>query len=293
MADRNETTTFNCRFLGDEYFSILHRKFIQAFSDYSRPFELDEERFRNHILLNAVDLKRSVGCFRGDEMIGFSLNGFGVWEGKQTVYDAGTGVIPEERRRGVSDAMFDLMIPHFKSSGAEQFLLEVITTNDPAVNLYKKLGFEIRRELLLLEAPGRLRIGSEPNTEISVRRIPAADLPAYARFWEGTPSWQNSNEAVKRSERMKTILGAFIDDRCVGYIAFSSGLGRVAQLVVDKNCRNRGIGNRLLLEMQADLGEGYKMQVLNIDNAVTTAVQFLVSRGFERALTQYEMIMPL
>lgn len=293
MDDRNETTRFSCRFLGDEYFSILHRKFIQAFSDYSLPFELNEERFRNHILLNAVDLNRSVGCFRGDEMIGFSLNGFGPWEGKHTAYDAGTGVIPEERRRGVSDAMFDLMIPVFKGQGAEQFLLEVITTNEPAVNLYKKLGFEVQRELLLLEAPGRLKIDSKPNMDIGVRRIAAADLPSFAEFWDGMPSWQNSNEAIARSERMKTILGAFIDDRCVGYIAFSSRLGRVAQFVVDKNCRNRGIGNRLLLEMQSDLGEGCKMQVLNIDKAVTETVQFLMSRGFEKALTQYEMIKPL
>jgi ribosomal protein S18 acetylase RimI-like enzyme len=189
--------------------------------------------------------------------------------------------------------MFDLMIPHFKSSGAEQFLLEVITTNDPAINLYKKLGFEIQRELLLLEAPGRLKIGREPNMDIQVRRIPAADLPLYYDLWEGTPSWQNSNEAIARSERMKTILGAFIDDRCVGYIAFTTGLGRIAQLVVDRNCRNRGIGNRLLLEMQSDLSESCKMQVLNIDNAVTEAVQFLMRRGFERELSQYEMMKPL
>jgi len=293
MDERNETTTFDCRFLGDEYFSVLHRKFIQAFSDYSRPFELNEERFKNHILLNAVDLERSVGCFRRDEIIGFSLNGFGLWEGKETVYDAGTGVIPEERRRGVSDAMFDLMIPALKNDSAEQFLLEVITTNDPAVSLYKKLGFNIQRELLLLEAPGKLHLGGQPNMDIQVRRIAAVDLPLYEEFWEGTPSWQNSNEALERSERMKTILGAFIDDRCVGYIAFSSGLGRIAQFVVDKNYRSRGIGNRLLLEMQNDLGGGCRMQVLNIDSAVTETVQYLMSRGFEKALAQYEMIMPL
>lgn len=293
MYDRNETSAFECRFLSEDHFSSLHQKFVEAFSDYSRPFEFNERQFRNHIVLNAVDLTRSVGCYRGDELIGFSLNGFGRWEGKSTVYDAGTAVIPSHRRLGASETMFEMMVPVFRDSGAEQFLLEVITTNEPAVNLYKKLGFEVLRELLLLEAPGQLKIGREPNMDITVRGITAADLPLFAHFWDGAPSWQNSNEAIQRSEQIKKILGAFIGERCVGYIVFSSGLGRVAQFVVDKNHRNRGIGNRLLMAMQDDLAEGCKMQVLNIDSAVADTVKFLMSRGFERVLSQFEMIKPL
>ena len=107
MHDRNETSAFDCRFLSEDHFSSLHQKFVEAFSDYSRPFEFNERQFRNHIVLNAVDLSRSVGCFRGDELIGFSLNGFGRWEGKSTVYDAGTAVIPSQRRLGASEAMFE------------------------------------------------------------------------------------------------------------------------------------------------------------------------------------------
>lgn len=290
MHDRNKTSAFECRFLSEDHFSGLHQKFVEAFSDYSRPFEFNERQFRNHIVLNAVDLSRSVGCFRGDELIGFSLNGFGSWKGRSTVYDAGTAVIPSQRRLGASEAMFEMMMPVFGDNGVEQFLLEVITTNEPAVNLYKKLGFKIKRELLLLEAPGKLEIDREPNMDITVRPIGAADLPSFSGFWDGMPSWQNSNEAIQRSEQIKKIRGGFIDEKCVGYIVFSSGLGRVAQFVVDKNYRNRGIGNRLLTEMQNDLAEGCNMQVLNIDNAVKDCVQFLMNRGFERVLSQYEMI---
>ena len=293
MHGINETSGFNCRFLSEEYFSILLEKFIEAFADYERPFEFDEDRFRNHIVLNAIDLNRSVGCFRGDELVGFSLNGFGMWNGKPTVYDAGTGVVPRERRSGASKAMFDLMIPTLKAAGAEQILLEVITTNKPAVNLYTKLGFEIQRELLLLEAPGKLKIGDEPNMNIVVRRIAAKELSSFSGFWDGTPSWQNSNEAIVRSERMKTIFGAFLGERCVGYLVFSSGLGRVAQFVVDKDYRRHGVGERLLMAMQDDTKEGCKMQVLNIDSAVPETVQFLLSRGFEKTLSQFEMIKPL
>jgi len=33
-------------------------------------------------------------CFDGKKPVGLSLNGFGDWEGKPTIYDAGTAVLP-------------------------------------------------------------------------------------------------------------------------------------------------------------------------------------------------------
>lgn len=289
----NETPSFEYRFLDDSYFDVLLEKFIEAFSDYARPPELDTAKFRNHINLNAVDLNRSVGCFEGGKLIGFSFNGFGNWNGKPTVYDAGTGVIPDKRRRGASEGMFAFMVPQFKAAGSRQYLLEVITHNDPAVNLYKKLGFRIERELSLLEAPSKLSANTFPNREIDVRPIIATDLGSVAVFRDCDPSWQNSDEAVIRSEQLKTMLGAFIDDRCVGYIIFSTGLGRVAQFAVAKDFRGRGIGSRLLVEMETVTDENAQMQVINIDNSLTEAVRYLENRGFQTVLTQYEMTLDL
>jgi ribosomal protein S18 acetylase RimI-like enzyme len=293
MNHRNETHAFECRFLDESYFEILLSKFSAAFSDYALPFELDLVRFRNHINLNAIDLNRSVGCFGGGELIGFSLNGFGLWKGKETVYDAGTGVIPSRRRRGASEAMFDFMIPIFKEARAEQILLEVITHNTPAVSLYKKLGFEISRELMFMEAPAALHEGTQPNTEIEIRPMTAAEIVPLSILWHAEPSWQNSNEAVARSESIKTILGAFIDRQCAGYIVYSKGLGRIAQFVVDTRYRDKGIGSRLLAEMEKELIPGSKMQVINLDTSLTDTIQFFKNRGFQPVLSQYEMIKPL
>src|SRR3954465_15305693 len=134
MDDVNEIMSGHCRFLDESYFQRLYEAFIDAFSDYVVPFALTETQFRNHIRLNGADLDRTVGYVRHDRLIGFSLNGFGDWHGRSTVYDAGTGVLPAHRRQGVSKAMFDLMLPRFKQDGIEQFLLEVVTTNTGAVD---------------------------------------------------------------------------------------------------------------------------------------------------------------
>lgn len=289
----NETHSFECRFLDESFFELLLAKFIEAFSDYALPFELDPKKFRNHINLNAIELSRSVGCFDGDELIGFSLNGFGRWKGKETVYDAGTGVVPHHRRRGASEAMFNFMMPIFRKAGAEQFLLEVITDNTRAVMLYKKLGFGIERELIFMEAPAALHEDTRPNAEIEIRPMTADETVPLSVLWGAEPSWQNSNEAIARSEPLKTILGAFMRGECAGYIVFSKGLGRIAQFVVDTRFRDKGIGSRLLTEMEKELVPDSKMQVINLDARLTDTVRFFKNRGFRHVVSQYEMIKPL
>lgn len=292
MPERNETAPLNCRFLSDDHFAILHEKFLEAFSDYALPFQLTEAQFRNHIVLNAVDLDSSVGCFDGDQLVGLTLNGFGMWNAISTVYDAGTGVVPHYRRRGISEAMFDTMLPVFKERGYEQCLLEVITTNDPAVSLYKKLGFQTVRELLLLQLDEPFKVGHS-RSDVEVRELSNLDTKLFGTFWDGRPSWQNSNDAVSRSMKVRKILGAFIEGRCVGYVTYSAGFGRISQFAVDRNFRRQGIGTRLLLEMSSDTPETNKLQVINIDSSITEAVDFFRNRGFKKVLGQYEMIKTL
>lgn len=293
MDSRNETSLRSYRFLNETYFSRLYDAFIEAFSDYVIPFALTEAQFRNHIVLNAVDLDRTIGCVEGEKLIGFSLNGFGEWRGRSTVYDAGTGVIPDFRRQGVSEAMFDLMLPIFKDDGVEQCLLEVVTTNTGAIKLYEKLGFQTARELALLECKGKLDSSGGKSSDAEIHDIAEPDWSFMRSFWDGGPSWQNTVEAVVRSTKMKRILGAFLDGRCVGYIVFSAKFGRVAQLAVDKNYRRQRVGTALMRALQADTAEGQSPQVINIDKSLTGAMGFFRSLGFAELLSQYEMIKPM
>ncbi len=282
-----------CRFLSKKDSDTVHAKLLQAFADYYIPFELTDRQFKNHLLMNAVDLERSVGCFDGDEMVGFSLNGFGDWNDIPTVYDAGTGVIPSYRRRGVSQAMFKMMMPELGSQGIEQFLLEVIVQNKPAVSLYRKLGFSIQRELLLMENAAEIMPSAKKAVGIQIAEMPFPEADLFSTFWDGQPSWQNSSEAVERSIKNKRLLGAFVAGKCVGYIAFSAGRGQVAQIGVNREFRRRGIGTRLLEEMRAETPKKHKLQVINLDTAITYAVRFFQKRGFTTRLAQYEMLAEL
>lgn len=293
METGNETASRNCRFLSSGDFDALYATFTAAFSDYVYPFALTAAQFQNHINLNGVDLERTVGCFESERLVGFSLNGFGKWHDVETVYDAGTGVIPEMRRKGVAEAMFDMMMPRFQSEGIAQFLLEVITTNPGAIRLYEKLRFRPVRELALLQRDGEVKAAVSGPKGLTIDEITEPDWLLLQTFWDGEPSWQNSIDSIRRSMKLKRIFGAFVDQRCVGYIVFSSKFGRVSQIAVDKAYRDRGIGTGLLRRLQTETASGYSLQIINVDKSLERVVRFFRSRGFYERLAQHEMVLTL
>lgn len=293
MDRRNENPPIECRYLKKDDFSAIHQTFQEAFSDYLITFQLTPLQLERHILLNAVDLERSVGCFDGDRMVGFTMNGFGYWNDRSTIYDAGTGVVPDFRRRGLSRAMFDLIFPLCERLSIEQCLLEVITQNDKALKLYQDLGFRSTRKLLLLEIKDLLKTRAGITKGVEIKEILTPDWNLLRTFWDGKTSWQNSAEAIDRSRDVKKILGAFVEGECVGYIIFSTNLGRVAQMAVSKDHRKRGVGSTLLLAVQASARETESIQLVNLDDSLTGAVRFFQNRGFGEILSQYEMVKAL
>lgn len=51
-------------------------------------------------------------------------------------------VLPEYRRRGLADKLFDACCEHCRSLSMETLFLEVRESNAPAISLYQKRGFE-------------------------------------------------------------------------------------------------------------------------------------------------------
>ena len=96
----------------------LYDCFLGAFSDYQVDMQISREQFEQRITRDAVQLEISAGAFDDGKMIGFYMNGAGSWQGKPTAYDAGTGVIPEYRGRGVAKELFAFMVPRLKGGGS-------------------------------------------------------------------------------------------------------------------------------------------------------------------------------
>lgn len=243
------------RTLTEEDFSRLYQTLLEAFSDYSVPMKPEIDTLKQSYLIEGVELDCSFGAFDGDKMVGFTVNGFGDWQGKITAYDAGTGIIPAYRRKGISRRMFEYIFPVLRSQKIEQYLLEVIVENKSAFGFYKSLGFRIEREFKVYKrdkvfVPVDLR--HQQNVEI--REIKNPDWNFLQSFWTYYPSWQNSIDSIKRSSAdaaiRKKVLGVFLDSKLIGYGIIFLKSGSVPQIAIAENYRQKGFGSVLLNALQ-------------------------------------------
>src|SRR5579885_3044602 len=126
-------------------FSIdeLALTFTESFEGYAVPMDVDGPTFRRMAELFDIDADASLVAVRGDERVGLvnvGLRGRSAWIG-------GMGVTARERRGGIGEALMRAAHESAAERGAAEVWLEVITTNEPAIRLYEKLGYEHVREL--------------------------------------------------------------------------------------------------------------------------------------------------
>lgn len=107
----------------------------ERISDRQREFITKSTRDRVGLLAVAEIYGRIVGeC---------SLEPKRYWSSSQHVVDLGINIIGDFRGIGIGKAMMDYMIGWAKEKGYEKVTLSVFSTNQRAINLYKKFGFKI------------------------------------------------------------------------------------------------------------------------------------------------------
>lgn len=263
-------------------FSSLHKCFLEAFSDYQVDMQMSEQQFAQRLTRDGVQLEISSGAFDDDRMIGFYMNGLGDWHGKLTAYDAGTGIVPEYRGLGVAPELFEFTVSKLKERSVSQYLLEVLTSNERAVLLYRKLGFVEVRRLAVLRSQRTI----EPRENLpDVKLIEEPDWKLFQSFWDGYPSWQNSVAAVERIPNDRVIMGAHVDGVCVGYGVVFKPAANLMQLAVAPAYRRKGIGSRILRALSAD----ETLKVNNIDEELKGTLAFFEANGFKLVMEQFEM----
>jgi RimJ/RimL family protein N-acetyltransferase len=128
--------------LGSTDIAVIVDCLVRSFADYFVPMSPDIEYWKARFRLSRIDLNLSVGYFEHGILTGFILTGIDKHQGLMTAYNGGTGVVPSSRGKGVVDKLYEYAIPHFKSTGIEKCLLEVITQNHRAIKVYERIGFQ-------------------------------------------------------------------------------------------------------------------------------------------------------
>jgi len=266
----------------------LAKAFNVAFADYAVPMVMTEDRLAEMLRRRGFRPDLSVGAFEGEEIVGFTLTGLGMWRGLLTGYDTGTGVVAAWRGRGLAREMMDAVLSLLRGASARQYLLEVIRSNEPAVKLYQGLGFHTTREFECFQIDPAPAAAPEGWT---FERRDTPDWDTFGALWNHEPSWQNAIASIARAGDEKVILVAIRGDKIGGYAIVFPSRCDLAQLAVAPEYRRRGLGRALLTE--ARQRSSGPLKALNVEAGDTATVEFMRRSGAKELPGQYEMILPL
>ena len=279
----------NYRFLDDFDLLDLHPIFVRAFSDYFVPMNLSREQFSEMLTRRGAKKELSVAAFEEDQPVGFTINAFERYQGIPTLYDVATGIVPEARRKGIAQGMFEFSMSKLNDTAAEKYMLEVIAKNAAAFALYKRIGFSVERHLAFFSATKAL---VPYQSSFTIKTIePMWDL--FERFWDWHPSWQNSIASMQRSKMQKIVLGVYRGTELIGYGIVFPDTGDIPQFAIRQDQRKQGAGARLLALLQSHAQPGRSARIVNVDGSASGTIAFLQRIGFEWISEQYEMQMNL
>lgn len=283
-------------YLNNVDFSEIYSCFLEAFADYHIDMSyMNQQAMYNRMCKNGVDYNVSVGAFDNGKMVGFTLIGIDDWRGQKAAFDAGTGIVPDFRGKGIARKMFEFSIPKCKELGIEKFLLEVLRVNEAGIKAYQKTGFNITRELdcFALQVD-QFKSSGKPVAGIVIRQVERDILSQFAPHLDWQPSWENSFSSISRIPDEVNIYGAFTGDKCVGILAFYPALNWVMSLVIKRNYRLKGIAVQLVTHCVPNLPKTVKtIKALNIESTAVDMINLFKQLGFEETSGQYEMAMDL
>lgn len=271
-------------------FDTLFCAFERAFLDYEIHFE--KEEVRSMLQRRGYNPKLSFAAFVNDEIVAFTLNGTGTFNGIPTAYDIGTGTVKEYRGQNLAGTIFTHSIPFLKEACIRQYLLEVLQNNEKAIAVYRRMNFAITREFDCFRQSIQQINLLKANTDCVVEHVHFEAVRKAQQICDFTPSWQNSIESIKRGVAGLTCLGAVLDGKMVGYCIFDEHTGDLSQIAVLNEYRRKGIGSRLLQEASRQMKTNF-IKVLNVDSETSAMPAFLQSRNIPLASKQFEMILSL
>lgn len=264
----------------------LTNTFNQAFSDYLVPLQLTEEQLKSKLIADDTFLQYSVGAFSHNQLIGFILHGFRQEDGTRRIYNGGTGVIPEYRGNRLTVSMYKHILPVLKAHHIQEIVLEVLENNTKALRSYETAGFKANRMVKCYS--GKVSINTI-NQDIQIKAIENPDWQKLTRFWDFLPTWQNTVQSVQNLRDTVVVIGAYLSDELVGYVAFNPMSKRIQQLAVNPSSRNKGIGATLIHYLISNYS--HEISIMNVEDNHPQTHNFLARLGLQNTVNQIEMVL--
>lgn len=202
----------------------LTNAYNQARVDYIVPMPMNSARMQEYIDNYDLDLTRSVVAMVDDDILGLAMLGVRP----DHTWITRLGVRPHNRRIGAGEAMMRYCIDQSIDLGVDYIILEVIKNNLPAYRLFRKLGFEETRELLILRRPP-----GPPEVEVSpyeVTMMGEAQALTLLQNRRSKPSWLDEYPSLKNAGDLFA-LEVVLANGGKGWLVYQSTVFQLGRLV--------------------------------------------------------------
>ncbi len=161
----------------------------RGFADYVVQFKMTEATLWHAARLDSIDFNASSVVHVDGTPAGVVLMARRGWTSRV----AAMAVVPELRRQRAGRALMEQVLTEAKQRGERAMVLEVLTSNTPAVRLYESLGFTKIRRLTSYVGPAPSGLKPVPGlVEVDLRAVAAALIREEAVNWP----WQLSGETI-------------------------------------------------------------------------------------------------
>jgi len=162
-------------------------------TDYIVPMPMNARRMQEYVTNYDIDLDASFVSLNIDELeTGVGMLGLR----DERSWITRLGVIPYRRQKRVGQYLMELMLQASVERNVRLVQLEVIVGNEPAHNLFLKLGFEPTRELLIIRRPPGAPDPIPAYDEFTPQEVPEGDIPHMLEGREVDPSWVEENSSL-------------------------------------------------------------------------------------------------
>lgn len=269
-------------------FDEIFATHLKAFKDY--PFQWSKDALYKTICRRGYDASLSFGAFYNNDLVSFTLNGIGNYNGIYTAYDTGTGTVAEHRGKGLASSIFQYAVPFMQAAGIKQYILEVLEENATAFSVYQKQGFAVTRKFDCFRINSAdWQFANNNNNNFELREIDFSYQPQMLQMMDFDLSWQNRFEALQKNPSDFIIIGAFINNNFAGYGIIEPETGDISQLAVSKNERRKGIGSTILAALK-QLNKADIIKIVNIESIQKSIVDFITKCGVPTIVSQFEMV---
>ena len=215
-----------------------------TYQDYPIEVWFNMERLGRMCDHEDVDLERSVVAWVDDLPVGLALLSIRGRDG----WVSGVGVRQAWRRRGIASRIIARIQRLARHANLARLRLEVLTQNASAQILYRRAGFSVLRDLLVLVAEpdfGRPKASPDDVEVTDPKRL----LSHFERFHEVEPSWQRDHPSLAHRIDHLTGLGIWREGKLHGYLLAQryTSTFHVLDIAVDPEAPKRlRIAGRLL-----------------------------------------------